>query len=162
MPVISRSPFFLRVLPWLFAGFAVLWMIVAARAPDPNPTFPPAWTGGLFFVFLSVGILFVARKTKLADEVRDAGDALVVRQSGYEVRIPLTDIVKVDTRPYPLSRGTYYTALTLRTPCRFGSEVKFLPIPKHKFSSLDFGYRSQPPPVIKNLIERIDQAHRVS
>jgi hypothetical protein len=162
MPVISRSPFFYRILPWFFAGFAVLWAVSALNTPTADPVFLSRWAPGLIVVFLSVGMLLVARKTKLADEVRDAGNALVVRQSGYEVRIPLTDIVKVDTRPYPLSRGTYYTALTLRTPCRFGSEVKFLPIPKHKFSSLDFGYRSQPPPVIKGLIERIIQARRVS
>ncbi|MDR0276213.1 MAG: hypothetical protein LBI48_12950 [Burkholderiaceae bacterium] len=159
MQVISRSSFFCRMYPPVVVGFGVLAVIFAASAPGVDQTFPPAWTGGLAIALVFLVMFFAMPKTNLADEVRDAGDALIVHQSGEEVRIPLADIANVDTRPYPMVQGLYYTTLTLRAPCHFGDEVGFLPIRERKFFSLNSSWSSQPP-VIKDLIQRIDQARR--
>jgi hypothetical protein len=83
----------------------------------------------------------------LVDEVWDAGDALIIKNGGAEETVPVTDVLRLaySTTNYP-TRIT----LTLRRPCRFGSELAFA-APVHHFS-----FRRSP--VIDELIRRIDAA----
>ncbi len=87
----------------------------------------------------------------LADEVLDAGDALVVRNDGQQERISLSDIKNVNYQPY---MSPPQVTLSLRRRTVFGDTVVFCgPV------SL-MPMWSNPSPVIKNLIDRIDSAHR--
>ena len=63
----------------------------------------------------------------------DLGDALLMRNDGVEDRILLTNIVNV-RQPTLISRPPRIT-LSLKHPCRFGSEVTFCPLqPLNPFS----------------------------
>jgi len=74
-----------------------------------------------------------------------------VRKGSEEARIPLTDIVGVKAPLF--SRSQRYVVLTLRTPCRFGNEVSFLPIRDGFF----MGYKPTPM-IVTELIERISDS----
>ena len=72
-----------------------------------------------FFLFL----YFVIKRRGLldfADEVLDAGDALIVRNGNREGRIALADVISA-TYSYP-----YRVALMLRKPSIFGNRIEFL------------------------------------
>jgi hypothetical protein len=56
----------------------------------------------------------------LADEVWDAGDYLIVRQTGQEHRIALQDIRRVDCQPQCV-------ILQLRDACPLGKSIHFVP-----------------------------------
>jgi len=85
----------------------------------------------------------------LADEVLDAGDALVVRRAGLEERIALADIMNVS---YSQFVNPPRVTLSLRNPSTFGTQVSFCaPLRFLKFS---------PPPVIDELIRRVDATRR--
>jgi hypothetical protein len=85
----------------------------------------------------------------LADEVWDDGDALVVKKSGQEQRIALSDIKNVN---YSTMSSPPRVVLSLRRPTAFGDQVAFCaPIRFVPFTTS---------PIIDNLIERIDVARR--
>jgi hypothetical protein len=81
----------------------------------------------------------------LVDEVRDMGDALLVRKKDIEETIKLSNIVNVqDMTGANWPRVT----LTLREPCRLGREVSFSPVGSRGFGKLSS--------VAIDLIARID------
>ena len=83
----------------------------------------------------------------LADEVLDAGDALVVRSSGREERIALSGIKNVSYSPYMPQ-----VTLSLRRHTVFGDTVTFC----GPFSIVPLWSN----PVIADLIDRVDAARR--
>jgi hypothetical protein len=87
----------------------------------------------------------------LADEVWDAGDALVVKAGGQEARIPLGEIVNVG---YSMLINPPRVVLLLRNPTQLGQEISF--IPKREFT-LNPLARSK---LIDDLIMRVDVARR--
>jgi hypothetical protein len=97
---------------------AVLLGFGAAAAIHDPPPFPLVSLVLLAIVFFAI-IKFVI--LDLADEVWDAGDALIVRNKGQEDRIPLAAISKVRYSPYKDPRVT----LWLRTPSLFGEKITF-------------------------------------
>lgn len=104
-------------------------------------------------LLMAVVGIFVFRKTvwDLADEVSDGGDFLLVRRSGIEQRIPLSDIINVGMSQ---SSNTYRLSLRLRKPCKFGDEVVFAP--RRKFFPIPFSRNE----VAEDLIRRCDAARR--
>jgi hypothetical protein len=85
----------------------------------------------------------------LADEVLDAGDALIVRFGSEQERIPLSEIINIS---YTYMQNPSRVTLTLRTPSRFGKEVSFMP-PQRFFPFAKS-------PIVAELIERADTARR--
>jgi hypothetical protein len=93
-----------------------------------------------------------------ADEVQDAGDALIVRKSDDHIRIPFANIASIDVRFFPSTRGNMYYLITLRMPCNLGSEVAFFPINN---DSKFFGWKPWQSPIYDDLTERISQARKI-
>ena len=138
-----------RVFPlfgWGFPAFALLRWLLSWRTQSPfNPVFLLIPIGmAVFFHFLLRALVF-----DLADEVLDAGDALIVRKAGEEARIPLADIVNVDSST--LVNPPRIT-LTLRTPCRFGRKIVFSPPPNRRLLA-----PFAPNPTAEELIDRVDR-----
>ena len=85
----------------------------------------------------------------LADEVLDAGDALVVRSGGQEERIALSDIKNVNYSPY---MSPPQVTLSVRRPTVFGDTIMFCaPVSMLPLRSS---------PIIAELVDRIDAARR--
>jgi len=149
----SRWTFFYkRVFPFVWFGFLAIFFAVALLSDQARQDFDPVFLIGP--VAMALFGWFIMRKFvfDLADEVVDNGDALVVRKGGEEARIPLADIINVDsattTRPPRIT-------LSLRTPGRFGRTVVFSPPPNRKLFAL-----LAPNPIAEELIDRIDRARR--
>jgi hypothetical protein len=85
----------------------------------------------------------------LADEVVDAGDALVVKRNGITVTIPLADIVNIDASSFS---NPPRIVLALRTETPLGRKIAFMP--QYRFSLNPFAIN----PLKDELIVRIDQA----
>ena len=85
----------------------------------------------------------------LLDEVWDAGDELVVKNSGAEEHIALSDIMNIS---YTTFTNPPRITLTLRRPSLFGHEITFSPpVRLNPFA------RS---PIVNELIQRVDAARR--
>ena len=148
----SRATFFAkRVFPIIWFGLVILFggvvLVNAARGRTDDTL--------LLLVFMPVMLVmgwFVMRRLVflLADEVWDAGDTLIVRKGGREVRIPLCDIVNVN---YSHASNPAHITLQLRNESQLGAEICFLP-PGGRLNPY------APPPLAKQLIARIDAARR--
>ena len=142
--------FYKRIFPFLW--FGVLLLIIAFGLLSPSrgsqaSSIPFLIVPVLMGVF---GYRFMQKMVfGLADEVLDAGDALVVRNGGQEERISLSDIKNVNYSPY---MSPPQVTLSLRRHTVFGDTVVFCgPVSLVPFSSS---------PVINDLIDRIDSAHQ--
>lgn len=151
---ISRNTFYLkRLLPLLWFGIIAVALATALTAgrrsaqapPLPFLLFPPLLLCG-FGYFIFKRLVF-----DLADAVYDEGDALRVRFSSEEERIPLENVTNVS---YTSFVNPPRVTLTLRAPCRFGKEVTFSP-PQRLWTAL-----SGRNPLAQELIERVDAARR--
>jgi hypothetical protein len=146
----SRMTFFhKRVFPVLFFGFALLTssvgFITAWHNGQPSTPFALIPLAMIAFVyFLMKKLVF-----DLADEVLDAGDALVVRNGGQEERIALSDIKNVS---YSSLVNPTRVTLTIRRPTVFGDTVSFSPPARF----VPFATS----PVVRELIDRVDEARR--
>jgi hypothetical protein len=130
----------------LVAFVAALGMAIAqSKAPFPFPVFLP-----LIVIPLIIFVLYRFFHD-IVDEMWDDGNALVAKNKGQQVRIPLADIINVN---YSLITNPPRVTLTLRNPTQFGKEVTF--IVKRPFT-LNFSMRNA---VIDDLIQRIDVERR--
>lgn len=141
--------FYKRIFPLLWFGFLAFFIISGLlvrdqAALDPRFLLMPA-VMAVFGYFVLRALVF-----DLADEVVDAGDALIVRKAGDEARIALADIVNVDSSMF---MNPPRIVLTLRTPCRFGREIAFSPLANRSLFA-----PFAPNPTAKELIERVDRA----
>jgi len=146
----SRSTFFIkRVFPVIWFGFLAFFILVPLLAKKSATGHPVAIF--LMPAFMAVLGYFMMKKFvfDLADEVLDAGDALIVRFGSEQQRIPLSEIINVS---YSYMQNPNRVTLTLRTPCQFGKEVSFSPPARF----LPFAKS----PIVADLIERIDAARR--
>ena len=91
-----------------------------------------AWSNGMWgalIVFAAIALvacfMFGMESWRLADEVHDAGDALIVRNGKRELRVPLRSIVQVDCSRF--GRPTVLT-LWLEVPDAFAQRVVFVPM----------------------------------
>jgi hypothetical protein len=145
----SRTTFFTkRVFPVIWFGFLVLF-VASTLSKKSSGGLPVA-----FFImpaFMAAFGYFIMKKLvfDLADEVFDAGDALVVRFGSEQERIPLSEIINVS---YSYMVNPPRITLTLRTPGNFGKEVSFSP----PTTFVPFAKS----PIVADLIERVDVARR--
>ena len=148
--VSSRQTFFLkRVFPLLWLALVAGALAAAVAGVHAGRALPaPVFIVPLLMLVL--GYALIRRLVgDLADEVLDAGDALLVRFGAEQERIPLADINVSSTQFVNPPRIT----LTLRSPGRFGREVSFSP-PRPFFAPF------APNPYAAELIERVDAARR--
>jgi hypothetical protein len=120
-----------RLFPAFWFGFLALWTSFAA---------PAIIKGGapIFILFMPIGMAafgyFLMRWLvfPLADEVFLDGDDLLVRKNDTEARIPVCQILNVDSS---VMVNPERITLTLREPCAFGREIIFSPTYRFHFFS---------------------------
>ena len=143
-PVSSKMTFFYkRVFPVIWFGFLLL--LIAFGLFSASTSFLiAALLMGVFGYWMMKKVMF-----NLADEVLDAGNALVVRSGGQEERIALSDIKNVNYSPY---MSPPQVTLSLRRHTVFGDTIAFCaPVSIVPLWSS---------PVIHDLIDRVDVARR--
>jgi hypothetical protein len=139
-----------KVLPFVWTGFLVVFLAsVVAKGIAPEVW----WLFVVAGIVVACGNFFVMKRAfrGLVDEVHDGGDFLLIRKGGEEERVPLSNVMHVDT-----SRTSTQSRITLRLvkPGKFGSEIAFaLPA---RFSFGAFAKH----PVTEDLIVRVDEARR--
>ncbi|MDR0274430.1 MAG: hypothetical protein LBI48_03640 [Burkholderiaceae bacterium] len=161
MPVISSRS---TLLFYKYLVLPLLWLLFIAALLRIGPIVQ--WQFPFLAIMLSLAVAMSAlyfwpfrRLMKpFADEVRDAGDALIVRKSGDQAHIPLAGIANMETRI--IGRGQMYYLFTLRAPCPFGNEVAFFPVNNGSRFLDGTPWRSRRALIYDDLIERIGQAHR--
>jgi hypothetical protein len=134
MKRISWSPLSCKIFDVISVGFMTLWTAGAAVASITQRSL-------LAVLFMAVGTLFCAlgywtvkRDWKLADEVSDAGDVLVVRKGSIEARIAFSEIQAVDESNFVRPPRVL---LELRQSHELGPQISF--IPRSTFASA-FGH----------------------
>jgi hypothetical protein len=146
--------FYKWVFPIMWFGILSLFLVgplvgsLSGRSVtlEPVALIPP--------VIMAVFGYFIMKKLvfDLVDEVLDAGDALVIRNKGFEARVPLADIINVN---YAQLTSPPRVTLSLRHPGQFGDKITFCaPVRLSPFAVFS------PSPVIEELINRIDAARR--
>lgn len=143
-PVSSKMTFFYkRVFPVIWFGFLLL--LIAFGLFSASTSFLiAALLMGVFGYWMMKKVMF-----NLADEVLDAGNALVVRSGGQEERITLSDIKNVNYSPYMYPPQV---TLSVRRHTVFGDTIAFCaPVSIVPLWSS---------PVIHDLIDRVDVARR--
>jgi hypothetical protein len=149
----SRMTFlYKRVFPVVWFGFLLFFMAMPFVAPLVGGTTSGSPVGFLLVpaIMMFVGYFMMKKMIfDLADEVLDAGDALVIRKGKIEERVALADIINVSYSQYV---NPPRVTLSLRNPGSFGDQVSFsAPVSFMPFS---------PSPIIDELIRRIDAARR--
>jgi len=145
----SKMTFFnKRVFPAIWFGFLAVFIglaLFSGAGRNPASLLPVLIAPAIIIVF---GYVIMKKLVfDLADEVWDDGDSLVVKNSGQEQRIALSDIKNVSYSPFV---NPPRVTLSLRRPTVFGDEITFsAPLRLVPFSKS---------PVITDLIERVDQA----
>ncbi len=148
----SRWTFYYkRIFPLIGFGFFAIVVVFALSMDRTSAQFDPLFLVGTVLITAFGYLLMRASIFDLADEVVDAGNALVLRKSGDEVRIRIADIINVDC-------GTFMNpprnTLTVCTPCRFGRTIAFSP-PSRRLLRL---YPFASNPLGEELIDRVDRA----
>jgi hypothetical protein len=150
----SQWTFFYKfVFPVIWFGFIIVFLIVAVFVPTRSGQSPVIPALIVPVIMLAVGYGLMKKLIfDLADEVWDDGDALVVKKSGQEQRITLSDIKNVN---YSVMTSPPRVVLSLRRPTVFGDQVAFC-APIRFIPFIPFATS----PIIDDLIERIDVARR--
>src|SRR5262249_52998842 len=136
-----------RVFPVIFFGFLLAFfafgLFFALRDGLVMLPIVPVLMGVFGYWFMKKLVF------NLADEVLDAGEALVVRSAGREERIAFSDIKKISYPPYMTPPRV---TLSVSRHTVFGDTVAFCaPVSIIPLSSS---------PVIDDLIDRVDAARR--
>jgi hypothetical protein len=147
----SQWTFFYKfVFPIFWFGFIIVFLIVAVFVPTRAGQGLPIPALIVPIIMLVIGYALMKKLIfDLADEVWDDGDALVVKKSGQEQRIALSDIKNVN---YSIMTSPPRVVLSLRRPSVFGEQVAFCaPIRFVPFATS---------PIVDDLIELIDVARQ--
>jgi hypothetical protein len=127
----SQTTFLLkRIFPVLWFGVLALLLAMALRDAARNGHAPFVPVIVLLSMTLWALFLFKTLILTLADEVWDAGDALVVRNKGREERIMLSERVDFS---YWLIVNPPRLTLSLRQPTTFGRKISFI-LPTNDFT----------------------------
>jgi hypothetical protein len=148
----KRTVFYKRLFPVLWFGFLasfVLAGLLANRRTHVEAV--PMLLVPLVMTVIGY-VLFRRLLFDLVDEVWDDGDALIVKNTGVEERVPLKSIINIG---YSLLTNPERVTLTLRDAGPFGKEITFMPLSR----AFSFRWLSRNP-IVDELIERVDQARR--
>jgi hypothetical protein len=142
-PVSSKITFFYKRLLPIVRLFGILLFLLIAYL-DLSGIDPSIKIIMIVAMLIMLFIFWFKVSGDLADEVLDAGNALVVRRGGQEERIELSDIKKIKYDPW---MQLPVVTMSLRRDTAFGNRVTF-------FAPLSF----RGSPVIHDLVERIEAA----
>jgi|GEM_PF-6730573 len=118
MQCLSRSPFFYKILP-------VLWAVVLVFFMPRLWNTDVMWFAIIFFLISGFGVFYLYRKCYGAvNQVLLNDNELVVIKRGEKVNIPLSEIVDVDVTP--MGKNAPLITLKLRTALPFGQTVIFI------------------------------------
>lgn len=151
----SWTVFYKRVFPLVWFGFIAVFMFSWVTAGSAQPEQPDRWAGLLPPIIMCVvgGLLFKRLIYTLADEVWLEGDTLVVKHRGESTRLPLGEVMNVNSTT--MTNPPRIT-LSLRTEsARLGTEVNFIPA-----GSRGLLTAFKPNPIATDLIRRIDNLRR--
>ena len=139
--------FFKRIFPAAWFGFLAVFVVIVtttgAAARDVTMLVIPVAMAAIGFVVMKSVIW------RLADEVYDQGDFLLVRKGPDEERIALSNVMNVSSS---LSTNPPRVTLRFAKPGRFGEKIAFMPV---------IGLRLNPfarIPIVDDLIVRADRA----
>jgi hypothetical protein len=126
----------------LLAGLVICWAIPS------NPLGRIVSTALPWLLIVAAVVLLGRLSSRVLDEVGLEGGALLVRNRGRELRIPLRDIVQV----HASGLGARSTRITLRSShdTIFGNKLVFIPVARHFFDP------RRPEAVLYGLNESID------
>lgn len=140
-----------RAFPVFWFRFLALWSIGAVISMFHNSGFPPVvLLGPLFMAFFGFFLMKIL-VFDLVDSAWDDETAIVIRNSGSEDRIPISNVINISHSSFT---NPPRIILTLREPCQFGSEITFSPPTNWTFWKTH--------PVAADLIRRIDQQKQKS
>ncbi len=141
----SRTYFQKRVFPCLWFGILLSVMVMLCSVPGKPGQSPLPFVLVPLLMAVFGYVLFRKLLWDLVDEVYDLGDALLVRNKGMEVRIPLTSIINISASTFT---NPPRITLRLREPCDLGNDISFmLPTSINPFKRSALG---------NELIDRID------
>lgn len=144
----SLTFFYKRIFPCIWLGFVLLFPVVILTYPPKNGApVAPFLLVPLMLAFLG-GVLFWKLIWVLVDEVWLDGDRLLIKNSGQQATIALTDVINVNVTAMTNPRRI---TLRLRTQSRFGRTVAFMPAVTHGFMNA-----FRPDPIAEALIDQID------
>jgi hypothetical protein len=127
------------------ASVAIFVQLAHGRKIEPALVIFP------IFMLCVVSLVFYLIFRGLVDEVWDDGDALVIKDKGREVRVPLYEIINVG---HSQMTNPPRVTLTLRNPTPLGREITF--VPERSYTWGFFGKNK----VIDELVHRVDAARR--
>jgi hypothetical protein len=138
-----------RVFPTVYFGLLVAFMAVPLARSIIRDTAPPPLPAFIVPSIMIVGGYFLMRRLIfiLADEVWDDGNGLVIKKSGGQERVALSDIKTISYSPFA---NPPRVRLSLLRPTAFGDEITF----NGPMRFMAFGGS----PVIQDLIDRVDRA----
>lgn len=138
-----------RLFPALWFGFLGVFLVMGIVSGT--------WRESPVFIIqpilMAVFGFFLFRKLVwvLADEVRDGGNALLVRKGGVEERVLLSSVININVSQFS---NPVRISLRLRAPGKLGDEVVF--IPKTEFRLNPFARNA----LAESLIRRVDAARQ--
>lgn len=155
MDVISSGQTFFikRVFPLLWCGIMAVFLVAfLASGGIGQAQGGPMVLLGPVLMLAVFAVVYRLLIWGLADEVRDAGDTLLVRRGSTEARVALADVMNVSLSQFTNPRRL---TLRLRTPGVFGDEIVFIPkAPVFQFNP--FARNA----IAESLIRRVDAARR--
>jgi hypothetical protein len=140
-----KTFFFKKVLPFLLIAWPVL-VIGLGGSYEENAQ---ELVVSAFVAVAACGLVFWYMR-RLADEVLDQGDHLLVSRRGEQGQVSLSEIMNVDSNT--TVAAVPIITLRLAQPSKFGVEIVFLPVTKF---ALSFGGKNA---VAEELIERTYQS----
>jgi hypothetical protein len=140
----ANTFFYKRVFPTFWFGFLTFVGALIATQKPLAVLAPAAMMAFGYFLFRHL-------VWDLADDVRDGGSFLLVRNRGLEQRIELRDVMNVGYSQFTNPRRI---VLKLRTPGPLGDEIVFTPPMRVRFKPFTAH------PLVDELIARVDAARR--
>ena len=141
----------IKIGPFVFFGLLglLLFLLLMNGAYQTSP-----------MLLVGVGVMAVygvctmrASRRDCVDDVLDCGDYLLVRKSGEEDTVQLSNIINVNFSKNPQNISAQIT-LRLASPGKFGTEISFAPPPKIYWG---FPPRSE---IAEDLLVRAEKARR--
>ena len=142
----GNTTYFKKIFPIFWFGFLAFFLVSGILTGIESPMFII-----VPFVMSVMGyFLFKKLVWDLADEVYDKGDELLFRKGNKEQRVKLKDIINID---YSHMNSPERVVVHVRTSGKIGNELAFsLPVRFNPFSKS---------PLVRELIERVDQAKNI-
>jgi hypothetical protein len=115
---------FTKVFDVVWLSFMTVWTFVAVVASIMSHLALGVIAVGAGAFFWAIGFHSLRGDWRLADEVFDAGDTLLVRKGSAEARIAFSDIRSIDERKFTRSPRVL---LNMIQPNLMGSQISFIP-----------------------------------